>query len=390
MQQGMESPAPPPASAPFRPGDPAPVFVARASSNPSYHFDTVAGRYILMAFLGSSEAPAAMAALARVHEEHALFDDVHLAFFGVSIDPRDEQEGRLVQMLPGIRYFWDTGAAVSRLYRAAADRPGAPGQVDYRPYWLLLDPMLRVLSLAPLARADAIFAEIRALARQGLPSGADSHAPVLVLPRVFEPDFCRRLIALYETHGGGPSGFMRQVDGATVALHDDKHKRRTDHEIADPAIQEAIRARLRTRLLPEVAKAFQFKATRVERYIVACYDAADQGFFRPHRDNTTKGTAHRRFAVTINLNAEEYEGGDLRFPEFGLRTYRAPTGGAVVFSCSLLHEALPVTRGRRFATLPFLYDEDGARLREANAAFVASAASRYRADPPPGQGDPPA
>ena len=36
----------------------------------------------------------------------------------------------------------------------------------------------------------------------------------------------------------------------------------------------------------------------------------------------------RRFAVTINLNSEEYEGGDLMFPEFGRAVYRAPTGGA--------------------------------------------------------------
>ena len=65
--------------------------------------------------------------------------------------------------------------------------------------------------------------------------------------------------------------------------------------------------------------------------------------------------------MTINLNADDYEGGDLRFPEYGPRTYRAPTGGAIVFSCSLLHEATPVTKGRRFAFLPFLYDEDGAQ-----------------------------
>ena len=31
-----------------------------------------------------------------------------------------------------------------------------------------------------------------------------------------------------------------------------------------------------------------------------------------------------------------------------------------------MHEALPVTRGRRYAVLPFLYDESGAKLREAN------------------------
>ena len=96
-----------------------------------------------------------------------------------------------------------------------------------------------------------------------------------------------------------------------------------------------------------------------------------KGHFRPHRDNTTFGTAHRRFAVTINLNAEEYEGGNLCFPEFGQRTYRAPTGGAIVFSCSLLHEALPVTSGKRYAFLPFLYDEAGKKIRDANLGKLA-------------------
>jgi predicted 2-oxoglutarate/Fe(II)-dependent dioxygenase YbiX len=110
---------------------------------------------------------------------------------------------------------------------------------------------------------------------------------------------------------------------------------------------------------------------------VACYEAQTGGHFRPHRDNTTKGTAHRRFAVTINLNAEEYEGGDLMFPEFGRRTYRAPTGGAVVFSCSLLHEALPVRAGSRFVFLPFLYDEEAARLREKNNANLGSGITPY-------------
>ncbi len=68
----------------------------------------------------------------------------------------------------------------------------------------------------------------------------------------------------------------------------------------------------------------------------------------------------------MNLNTGEYEGGELRFPEFGPRTYRAPSGGAVVFSCSLLHEALPVVKGRRYAYVPFLYDEAGEELRLRN------------------------
>ena len=136
----------------------------------------------------------------------------------------------------------------------------------------------------------------------------------------------------------------------------------------DLAFRDELRARIETRLLRQIHRAFQFNATRIERYIVACYDADDEngGYFRPHRDNTTSGTAHRKFACSINLNAEEFEGGDLRFPEFGPKTYRPPTGGAVVFSCSLLHEATPVTRGRRYAFLPFFFDEAGEVIRQKN------------------------
>src|SRR6185503_17288459 len=135
-------------------------------------------------------------------------------------------------------------------------------------------------------------------------------------------------------------------------------------------LKHAIGSSVRRRLTPAIRHAFQFAATRMERYIVACYEAGS-GHFRPHRDNTTRGTAHRRFAVTINLNAGDYDGGDLRFPEYGARTYRAPTGGAVVFSCSLLHEATPVTRGTRYAFLPFLYDDEAARIREENNPHLA-------------------
>jgi predicted 2-oxoglutarate/Fe(II)-dependent dioxygenase YbiX len=192
---------------------------------------------------------------------------------------------------------------------------------------------------------------------------------VLLTPRIFEPPFCEQLIAHYRQTGGRPSGFMREVDGVTTLMTDDEHKRRSDVVIEDETLRRQVVARLNRRLLPQIQKAFNFKATRIERYLVARYDAETGGFFRPHRDNTTKGTAHRRFAVSINLNAD-YEGGDLRFPEFGPRTYRPPPGGAVVFSCSILHEATQVTRGERFAFLPFLYDEAAAEIRAANLKYL--------------------
>jgi predicted 2-oxoglutarate/Fe(II)-dependent dioxygenase YbiX len=195
-------------------------------------------------------------------------------------------------------------------------------------------------------------------------------APVLLVPQLFEPEFCRLLIEEYERDGGTDSGFVRSdAQGRTVAVLDHAHKRRRDANITTAELRAGFKQRIERRLVPEVRSAFQFTATRIERYIVACYDAAEGGHFKPHRDNTTLGTAHRKFAVTLNLNAD-FDGGGLRFPEFGQRAYRAPAGSAIVFSCSLLHEATPVTSGRRYCTLPFLYDETGEQTRRENLRFV--------------------
>jgi hypothetical protein len=79
--------------------------------------------------------------------------------------------------------------------------------------------------------------------------------------------------------------------------------------------------------------------------------------------------------VTINLNAEEYDGGDLRLPEFGRQAYRAPTGGAVVFSCSLLHEALPVTRAR---ATPICRSSTAKRMPPASAIWPRRRSSHSR------------
>ncbi len=56
-------------------------------------------------------------------------------------------------------------------------------------------------------------------------------------------------------------------------------------------------------------------------------------------------------------------------PEFGPRGFKAPAGGAVIFSCSLLHQVSRVQRGKRYAFLPFLYDDAAAELRARNLQF---------------------
>lgn len=348
-------------------GDHAPWFQAPAlSGSPAYTFDSVAGRHLLMLFFGSARVAASAEALQLIQQHRGLFDDVRASFFGVTIDPEDAERHRIAQQIPGVRFFLDYGRELSSLY-------GAISPAGYRQHWLIVDPGLRVVGIYPIEQGEiAMSFLLSAIASEPV----DSCAPVLRVPNVLDPQICEHLVGLYKANGGKKSGFMREVDGKTVALMDARMKQRRDCGIEDDNLIAAIVARLKRRLNPSIERAFQFEPTRIERHIVACY-AAGAGHFRPHRDNTTKGTAHRRFAVTINLNADDYEGGDLRFPEFGQRTYRATTGGAVVFSCSLLHEATPVTKGRRFAYLPFLYDEAGAQLRQANNHYLGEQVGKY-------------
>jgi predicted 2-oxoglutarate/Fe(II)-dependent dioxygenase YbiX len=311
-------------------------------------------------------------AFQAIEAHRTLFDDVRACFFGISIDPADEGRRRLRDKMPGVRFIWDFDLSVSRQFGAVNRGNPDHGRkgARMRRFWMLLDPALRVVCVVPFApdgsESDALFDRLRQLPEPGrFAGGGQVPVPILCLPSVFEPELCRALIDVYERQGGVESGFMRDVDGKTKVIHDHQHKRRRDCEVTDRLLMKAIQHRVHRRISPEILKVHHFDATHLERYIVACYSAEDAGHFRAHRDNTTIGTAHRRFAVSINLN-EDFDGGAISFPEFGSQGFRPPVGGAVVFSCSLLHAVSPVTRGRRLAFLPFLYDAVAAKVRESN------------------------
>ena len=344
------------------PGDLAPWFVAPVlGANPAYGLETAAGRMVVLLFLGSGRTDAGAAALGVVAGNLSLFDDEHACLFGLTSDPSDAAGGRIAARLPGVRWFLDYEAAVARAYGAV------DAEARYLPHWLLLDPALRVVGRYAIHDGRRLMSDLGHRLARG---PGDQAAPVLVAPGVLEPELCRTLIGLFDGGSSRDSGFLREENGMTVERFDPGFKRRRDLAIEDQALIDRLKHRLAFRLRPLIQRAFQFEATRIERWLVACYDAADGGHFAAHRDNTTRGAAHRRFACTINLNAEDYEGGDLCFPEFGERAYRAPTGGAVVFSCALLHAARPVTRGRRYAFLPFFFDEAAEEIRTRNKAFV--------------------
>lgn len=243
----------------------------------------------------------------------------------------------------------DPEGAVSATYGVAG------GAMAY-----VLDQNLRVLGMLELGDGELASGQVRALVDGAIPV----LAPVLLVPNVLNEQACAWLIDLWTTQGAVTTGVEATWEGQREEVLSDAHKRRRDHTVTGPQVSGRIAGTIGRALMPELRRAFAYRATRFEGFKIGCYDAATGGFFRAHRDNLSPATAHRRFALTLNLN-DDYSGGQLRFPEYGPHLYRPPAGGALVFSCSLLHEVLDVTDGRRFVLLSFLYGDEDPRQRPA-------------------------
>lgn len=174
-------------------------------------------------------------------------------------------------------------------------------------------------------------------------------APVLILPRVFEPDFCTQLIRLWnkgDRQDGGVSSRYGNVNMTEL-------KRTEDYMIVEPMMQKAVSDRLAYRIGPELTKVFAFdQQFTFDAHVVLSYSAEGEHFFGAHRDNGAPTTADRAFAVSLNLN-DDFDGGELVFPEYAGVRVSPPAGAAAVFSCSLLHKVGPVSRGRRYVLTTF-------------------------------------
>jgi peroxiredoxin/predicted 2-oxoglutarate/Fe(II)-dependent dioxygenase YbiX len=344
-------------------GDHAPWFILPSSS------DILMGGYrVVLFFFGSASRSAQIQEVVdRFCAARNQFEQAGVSVFGVSIDPNDKLLEQKVEPSAHFRFLWDFEGELSIRYNLC-QLGGANGGITYDPTTFVLDENLRVLQVFPLetvgSHVEQVLNFVQSLPAPAQPRLITQQAPVLLIPNVFQPEFCQHLIDLYEADGGTESGVMQQEGDKTLVVLNPQIKRRRDFLVTDPSLMSQINSLIWQRVQPEIEKAFQFRITCYERYTVACYEAHNQGHFHPHRDNTAAGSAHRRFAMTLNLNSGEYEGGCLRFPEYSSDLYSPGTGGVAIFSCSLLHEATPVTKGRRFALLSFFYDDEDAKLRQ--------------------------
>ena len=342
----------------------------------SLYQSSFAGRLTVLFVCASAETPDAARELTRFAE---LADDFHALgalVFAVSADPVAVNAAAMQRLGLPFPILSDEDFLSGRALGidgpplgAASEGPANRGQ------WctLVVDPGRRVVKrIGPerpgspggtVEHALAALAECTDRAGRLTPAPAAAQAPVLIIPDVLDRAHCRRLIQYWETgeryEGGVSSGeYGRNVPVRGV-------KSREDVILPDDGAEaQELFALFRRRVFPEIKKAFAFQITRAETLRLGCYHAADGGHFIAHRDDTTPYSAHRRFAMSLALSTGEYEGGYVRFPEYGPQLFRAETGSAVVFSVSMLHEVTEITAGHRFILLGFFYSEAEEALRQ--------------------------
>jgi len=341
------------------PGERAPdIAFRKKDGNLISLYDRARGGAFVVLFYPNHTDTAALDVLEGFAAAMELLREAGAQVFNVSGDMVEATAAHVARSEPG-------GFVVSDPDHTIAGSYGA----EDRLVCYVLDPTQRVYARLEPDGGSLVDRALAAVEEVGRPATFDAppHAPILVVPNALSRDECQELIDYFESHDKAEGGTWRMVDGKMVNAPNYGMKRRMDHLVQEPEMQARLLRMLGRRVLPEIAVAFQCKIAHAEEFKIVRYDADTGGFFRPHRDNTIEATAHRQFAMTLNLNSDEYEGGTLTFPEFGGATYKPDTGSAAVFSCSLMHEAQPVTKGSRYVLLSFFFDAEHGRLRDAFA-----------------------
>ena len=337
------------------PGDRLGNFVLPCSDGYLWIFYEKTRGYRNLLFVFPEETAESTAILKNLAAGYEALQEARVDVFAIGRQPVTAA-GRQAQdlSLPFLLYADPQG-------KVTAEITGKSGFAPGEAFCLLLDENQRLLKSLPLnAGGEAEVAETalrfyQARDPEALAPEPQRTAPVLIVPKVLDREDCEALIARWRQHN--EEGFVTtRIDGKDTKRIDPGIKKRRDHQVLDPELDGRLTSLVGRRIAPELAKAFYFQRFRFDRFVITCYDAERGDYFRPHRDNNTPDTQARMFALTLNLNTEDYEGGGLRFPEYGPEAYRPRNGDAILFSCSLIHEALPVTKGRRFTLLSFLRD----------------------------------
>jgi hypothetical protein len=240
-------------------------------------------------FIVSNDGVDSLSMVAKIIPEHAIwFADikgvVHLGLRGGAVFPFT---GVACMLLDGNQ-------------RAIAVREPASGQADW---------VLAMLKSQPASAGQRLGAT----------------APILLLPGVLEGEDCAQLRRQIQesgpTHGTAP--------------------------IADPALAQRIGKLLLRRIGPEVEKVFGIDDFVIESAMLRWDAAEPAATLDRKREIDDPAVQGRSFFLILDLAEDAYEGGEIRFPEYAAHSYRPGSGGAIVFSGTLLRELAPTGKGRR-------------------------------------------
>lgn len=348
----------------LEPGDIAPAFQALEANGKLLNLadDSVSGKPLVLVFLRDAADPAARRMLGELSAWSDRLSGLESEAFVIApLPPREAQACQLEQAIP-FRMLCDPTGDIARRLTPQLFAPEGPPAVT-----VVLRPNRHVMAVLEETEADhgdLACAHIETLAAERAHRPAEMHPPVLMVPDVLSRDDCQRLITIFAMQGNEyvepGHGTQGRTQDYKMRIPDYGRNDRVDHWVINPETTNFIAQKLGQRVIPEIKKAFHYQITKYERFRIGRYQAAGGGIIgakHGHRDNTEPQVAYRRFACSVNLNSEAFEGGGLIFPEFSGQEYAPRTGEALIFSSSLLHEVRPVTKGTRFAVLSFLYGD---------------------------------
>jgi peroxiredoxin len=224
----------------------------------------MAGKKLVVLFLAD---PRTSAASAHLREFAQLYDaqSPYCRIYGITATPPEVNRCALEETLP----FSLLSDVKGQVFRGLDIDPGARAALTV----LIADEDCRILRIDRNADAADYAAGVLRFF-QNLPKPEPRQlghfAPILYIPKVFEPGFCEALIAFYEREGGAPSPSYVEEAGEPRFLYGGS-KVRHDCQISDAEMIAAITRRISRRVLPGILKAFTRRVTGIEKFKIGCY-----------------------------------------------------------------------------------------------------------------------
>ncbi len=351
---------------PLRPGGLATSFVTLDEQGRMLKLeeDFISGKHLILIFLNNVESEINLKILKYFSEKYAEIDQRNTTIIAVAANS-NAQENRKLKLKAN--FIWPILGDASGSIFASYGLHKLHGQA-YRS--ILLTPLRQIRTWFDEHENVNQSIEVMFKMIDNHPAAENNRwatpfAPVLQIPNVLSPTECAQVIKTFET---GCPFFVRpphpneHAGTFKVPVYEHNRQDRVDSMVKDKNLMELLDQRIWGSVIPMIQKSFAFTATRREMLHIARYVGDRNGVDMGHRDNTAPAGAHRRFALSLNLN-DEFEGGEIHFKEFSQYGYKSAAGSALVFSSSLLHEVSEITSGTRYVLISNLFNDEAVGKR---------------------------